>query len=101
MSIGSTLFLKAMSYPYVTSLKEIEPLPSKPNDRRFIAERINMFGFNYKNEFSLSEVEGIKVSQHPFANFKVKDSFYFIFLKMLEDDSLRSALTVSFGNSKK
>jgi hypothetical protein len=101
MSVGSTVFLKKMSYPYVTLLTEIKPLSSALDDRRFEANRINLFGFEYSEQFSLSEVKGIKVTQHPFANFEVNGSFYFIFLKLLEDENLRQRLQVSFQDTKK
>lgn len=98
VTIGSTLFLKRMSYPYVTSLREIAS--TNPNNRRFVADRLDMFGRNYSTEFSLSEVEAIKVHNHPFANFKVKDSYYFVFLKIVEDEELKQGLNVSFMDKK-
>ena len=86
MATGSTLFLKLMSYPYVTKLEEIS---ASPGDRRFVASRLNAMGFEYPTEFNLSEVEHVKVTQHPFASFRVKSDCFFIFEKMIAEKELR------------
>jgi hypothetical protein len=91
MSVGSTIFLKAMSYPYVTKLEESPS--STAGDRRLIAHRLGLIGTSYPTEFRLAEVETVKVSDHPFASFRVKKDCFFVFENMIEgDEELKEAL---------
>lgn len=63
-SLGSTLFLKLMSFPYVTKFDEIPSADEKEvafKDRRFIAYRISMLGMEYGTEVALRDVEPVKV----------------------------------------
>lgn len=84
MSVGSTVFLKAMSYPYVTKL-EISP-SSTPTDKKLIAHRLSIIGNSYPTEFRLADVEPVRVSDHPFASFQVKGDYFFVFEKMIAGD---------------
>lgn len=91
MSVGSTIFLKAMSYPYVTKLEEAPS--STPEDRKLVAYRLGIFGNTYSTEFRLADVESVKVSDHPFASFRVKNDCFFVFEKMIEnDEAVKNAL---------
>jgi hypothetical protein len=69
-SLGSTMFLKLMSFPYVTRLEELSalPLPSGEEaqavafgDRTFLAYRISMLGMEYATQVALRDVEPVKV----------------------------------------
>jgi hypothetical protein len=91
MSVGSTVFLKAMSYPYVTKL-EVSP-SSTPTDKKLVAHRLGIIGNSYSTEFRLADVEPVRVSDHPFASFQVKKDYFFVFEKMIEgDEEVREAL---------
>jgi hypothetical protein len=91
MSVGSTIFLKAMSYPYVTKLEESPS--STPTDRKLIAHRLGIIGNTYATEIRLADVAPVKVSEHPFASFQVKKDFFFVFEKMIVgDDEVKEAL---------
>lgn len=93
-SLGSTLFLKLMSFPYVTKLVEIEAgiKDSTLLDRKFIAYRISMLGFDYPTEVSVKDVEPVKVTEHPFASFKANGDKFFIFHKVVKDEKLQKYL---------
>ena len=63
-SLGSTLFLKLMSFPYVTKFEEIASAGEKEvvfEDRKFIAYRISMLGMEYGTEVTMRDVEPVKV----------------------------------------
>jgi hypothetical protein len=66
-SLGSTMFLKLMSFPYVTKLEEIRSAKMESEggvafeDRKFVAYRISMFGREYGTEVLLRDVEPVKV----------------------------------------
>jgi hypothetical protein len=97
MSVGSTIFLKAMSYPYVTKLEESPT--STTCDRRLIAYRLGLIGTAYPTEFRLADVEPVKVSDHPFASFRVKKDCFFVFETMIEgDEELKEALRRDKGS---
>jgi hypothetical protein len=98
MSVGSTAFLSAMSYPYVCKLEESPN--STPEERKLIAHRLGLLGNSYPTEFRLSEVEKVKVVDHPFASFRVKKDYFFVFENLIENDQVvREKL--SRENSKK
>ena len=65
-SLGSTMFLKLMSFPYVTKLEEILPKKEEKEvafeDRRLLAYRISMLGMEYPTEVAIKDVEPVKVS---------------------------------------
>jgi hypothetical protein len=62
-SLGSTMFLKLMSFPYVTKFEEIPPVSDNQDflDRRFMAYRISMLGMEYGTEVQMRDVESVKV----------------------------------------
>jgi hypothetical protein len=94
MATGSTLFLKLMSYPYVVKMEEAPS--STPDDRSFVAYRLGILGTPYPSEFKLSEVEHVKVTQHPFASFRVKSDCFFVFEQVITEEGLRDR----FDNEK-
>lgn len=98
MSVGSTIFLNAMSYPYITLLEESPN--STPEDRKLIAHRLGLLGTSYKTEFRLADVEQVKVTDHPFASFRIKKDYFFVFEKLIEkDEVVRNALSRDKGKS--
>lgn len=63
-SLGSTMFLKLMSFPYVTKLEEIsngDMTETSFHDRRFMAYRLSMLGTEYGTEVCIKDVEPVKV----------------------------------------
>eukprot|EP01041_Mallomonas_annulata_P012149 gene12149-25497_t len=92
-SVSSTLFLQALTYPYVSTLHELIPTSNAPIDRKFVSERRNMLGMSYKSYFNLSQVEKVSASAHPFASFKANNSYYYVFGGNIADKEVRSALT--------
>ena len=67
-SLGSTIFLKVMSYPYVTKFEEIHKYGKEDvtfEDRKFAAYRISMLGTEYPTEVVLKDIEHVKVWTSP------------------------------------
>mmetsp|Transcript_1813 Transcript_1813/g.2864 ORF Transcript_1813/g.2864 Transcript_1813/m.2864 type:complete len:204 (+) Transcript_1813:200-811(+) len=90
MALGSTLFLKAMSYPYVIKLEEKSGNSDVPPEQRiFVATRLNMFGSEYETEFMGSDISPVTVRDHPFASFQVKGDHFFVFDKLITDTKVR------------
>lgn len=94
-SVSSTIFLQTITSPYVAQLKEMQEFRHLPDQRRFSAERINLFGNIKTTEFQLKHVERVNSSLHPFATFcdTDKKEFYYIF----GDDVLDTTLKGRFG----
>lgn len=87
-SLSSTLFLSVITYPYVLKLYEIPTFNG--DDRKFIAERLRLTGFSYKTEFNLSQVVKVTGTAHPFASFKVGNTYFYVFGNSISDPTLRS-----------
>jgi len=98
-SLSSTLFLQAITHPYVFQLHElIEERSEDTNEvkeklRRFRASRLNVFGNATFCEFEISEAEKIAASVHPFATFKVKNKLHYVF-DVKKDEALNRRLGV-------
>lgn len=118
-SLGSTMFLKLMSFPYVTKLEEIRADEGASfEDRTFLAYRISMLGSEYGTEVALGEVQPVKVTitplqylpilltaccadlltfplsllqvtEHPFASFQARGEKFFVFHKMVNEEKLQ------------
>ena len=93
-SMSSTLFLQAITHPYVFQLHELrdETIDDKEKRRKFLASRLNVFGNSTFCEFEISEAEKIAASVHPFATFKVKDKLHYVF--NVKDEALNKRLGV-------
>ena len=94
-SVSSTIFLQTITSPYVGQLKELHEFRHLPDQRRFSAQRIDLFGNIKTTEFQLKHVERVNSSLHPFATFcdAEKKEFYYIF----GDDVLDATLKARFG----
>ena len=90
------MFLKMLTYPYVTSLYEVKETNEsiESPDRLFLAKRLNLFGFEYDTKFHLSETERVtSATVHPFASFRVKGSYFYVFGANISDKKIRQSLT--------
>jgi hypothetical protein len=74
-SLSSTIFLQVVTHPYVHSM---EPVVDDSGKAAFIANRIDMLGRLVPSAFDYSKAEPVSGSQHPFANHKIDDRYYYI-----------------------
>ena len=96
-SLSSTLFLQAITSPYVVQLYEIVPdNASSSSDRQFEATRTNIFGSLVSSKFSLADVEKANAGSHPFATFKDKKSnnYYYTWKHAITDPTLKEKLGI-------
>ena len=101
-SLSSTLFLHLITHPYVATLVEIKSdgiiptnvqgMTEPNNERKLIVSRVNIFGNLSYSTFYLSEAVKVTSSVHPFASFKLKDNYFYIFGGKLEDSEIRQKL---------
>lgn len=92
-SLASTAILHAITFPYVTNLWLLpgdnkQRTDSAPSDPRFRATTLNLFGNPVTKQFSLSEMEKIKVTSHPYANFRVGKDYYYVRAAGVQPESL-------------
>lgn len=93
-SLASTAILQAITFPYVTNLWLL-PGSSKagsgdtPADPRFRATTLNLLGNPVTKQFSLSEMDKIKVTSHPYANFRAGHDYYYVRTAGIEPKALR------------
>lgn len=91
LALGSTLFLKTMSYPYVTRLF-IAHDNEDADEVILRAERLNFYGGLYTTDFKIKDIESISVMQHPFASFQVKKDGFFVYDLSVRDERIREAM---------
>jgi len=95
-SLSSTVFLQAVTHPYVTSMHEIIDESACENDpiavRKFRATRLDIFGRFVSTDFVLSDAQRITGSAHPFASVQIKGQFFYIFGKNIDDVQIRHGL---------
>ena len=91
LALGSTLFLKTMSYPYVTRLF-IAHDNEDADEVILRAERLNFYGGLYTTDFKIKDIESISVMQHPFASFQVKKDCFFVYDLSVRDERIRDAI---------
>ena len=68
----------------VSHYKEV----NKDSDRQFRVVHYNLFGNPVINTFDLREID--KRTTNPFASFRVKDSEFYVFGDIVQDESLRN-----------
>jgi len=101
-TLSSTVFLQTVTHPYVTSLYEVKrsnvfesidaPIASTP--RKFRALRLDLLGRSVVTDFVLSDAKKVTdASSHPFSSVKIKNQYFYIFGKAIEDKVVREALT--------
>ena len=86
-TLSSTLFLNIITGPYVTVLSQ------KENTSLLKARKLNIMGNPNETEFNLSEVTKVSGSVHPFASFKAKNRYFYVFGKNVECVKVRRELT--------
>ena len=98
-SLGSTIFLKAMSSPYVTTMKRLSPRDgdesSNTDNIEIAAKRLTIWGSEKEYIFKVKDVQSVRVSQHPFASFQANGVYFFVFTKTIDDLVIREALEIS------
>jgi hypothetical protein len=97
-SLASTAILHAITFPYVTNLWLLPPADDKgkegadsapsESDLRFRATTLNLLGNPVTKQFSLSEMEKIKVTSHPYANFRAGKDFFYVRTAGIQPESL-------------
>jgi hypothetical protein len=91
-SVGSTAVLQAITHPYVTSLKYIKDQGVEAKEQggiKFRAVRLNLFGNEVTSEFNLEEMQQVRVTQHPYANFQIRGSYYYVRHQAIEPEALQ------------
>jgi hypothetical protein len=85
-SLGSTAVLHGITFPYVVKL---EATILDDGALRFMATRLNLLGKPRFNEFSLDDIQKIKVSQHPYANFQAKGEYFYVRHQSIDQEELQ------------
>ena len=85
-SLGSTAVLHAITFPYVVKL---EAKILDDGALRFMATRLNLIGKPRTTEFGLDDMQKIKVSQHPYANFKANGEYFYVRHQSIQQEELQ------------
>jgi len=73
-SLSSTLFLQAITSPYVAQLYALDE-----ERRKVLAFKVNLFGNLTASTFDISQIDNkFSASLHPFATFRVENRFYYV-----------------------
>jgi len=81
-SLSSTIFLQTLTSPYVAKLYSLDQ-----QRQQLLAHRVNLFGNLEPFTFSLSQVEKVTASVHPFASFRAGNRFFYIHTAAMGDDA--------------
>lgn len=96
-SVGSTAILHAITHPYITTLSYVKgpacEVDNEAGNYRFKAIRMNLFGNPRPSEFSLNDMEMVRVTNHPYANFQVNGKYYYLRHEVIENELLREKIS--------